>query len=166
MADWNRTDCFLKLFLLFKVSGCAGEDPCSVVLLSSASQATGPSSLKYYSSCLAIKTSSCLPSVQDSRPACSEGEGWSGRCLHSCKEQYFQLSFCGRRRQTSLADVRPTHTFPWQTSAAPPRDSRSHGVTTTATSAESSYFWVCFCGRRWKTFMEDVHPSHTIPWKT
>ena len=43
--------------------------------------------------------------MQDSRPACSEGEGWRGRSLHSCTELYFQLSFCGRLRQTSLESV-------------------------------------------------------------
>ena len=37
-----------------------------------------------------------LPSVHDSRPACSEGEGWSGRSRHSCTKLYFQLCFCGR----------------------------------------------------------------------
>ena len=69
-------------------------------------------------------------------------------------------------KQRSLADAHPSHTFPWQMSVAPPRDSRSHGVATTAAIPESCYFWVCFCGRRRKTSLEDVHPSHTVPWKT
>ena len=56
------------------VCGCAGEGPCSIVLLSSASQATSPSSVNFFP--LFRNEDEQLPNVQDSRPACSEEFVW------------------------------------------------------------------------------------------
>ena len=137
-------------------------------MLSRASQLCASSHKPFLSQlsspCSAMKTSSC-PACKIQGRLVLKGKAGAGEACAPVRRCIFQLSCCGRRRQTSLADVHPSRTFHWQTSAAPPRDSRSHGVATTATISESCYFWMCFCGRRWKTFMEDAHPSHTVPWK-